>query len=193
MIRIAKFEDINIPIKVGDTILGGRFKNKKTVVKKIGKNAKGDITVNWKPLLKYRLLKENDEISFAEDTKDMLKPIEDIGLKVKITDDVPYSSSCDWNNETLFIEIYKANSGDEDYSFDCKEFSWNDIAPDIQTYISYSSEEYNCSLVAYYIKSNDRDGFGWKRSVITKEDILNESDFGNIKKFIIDIKKPVKK
>ena len=53
-------EVINIPIEVGDTILGGRFKNKKTVVKKIGKNAKGDITVNGKPLLKYRLINRSE-------------------------------------------------------------------------------------------------------------------------------------
>ena len=52
-------EDINVPIKIGDTILGGRFKNKKIVVKKIGKNKKGDITVNDKPLLKYRIIKES--------------------------------------------------------------------------------------------------------------------------------------
>ena len=30
-------EDINVPIKIGDTILGGRFKNKRLRVKKIGK------------------------------------------------------------------------------------------------------------------------------------------------------------
>jgi len=52
-------EDIKIPIKVGDTILGGKFKNKRIVVKSIGKNEKGDITINGKPLLKYRLLDEN--------------------------------------------------------------------------------------------------------------------------------------
>lgn len=50
-------EMIEVPIKVGDTILGGRFKNKKIVVKKIGKNKKGDITVNDKPLLKFRIIK----------------------------------------------------------------------------------------------------------------------------------------
>jgi hypothetical protein len=50
-------EMINIDIKVGDTLLGGRFKNKKIVVKKIGKNKKGDITINDKPLLKFRLVK----------------------------------------------------------------------------------------------------------------------------------------
>ena len=53
-------EAIQVPIEVGDTILGGRFKNKKTVVKKIGKNAKGDITVNGKPLLKYRIPKQTE-------------------------------------------------------------------------------------------------------------------------------------
>jgi len=50
-------EMINIDIKVGDTVLGGRFKNKEIVVKKIGKNKKGDITINDKPLLKFRLTK----------------------------------------------------------------------------------------------------------------------------------------
>ena len=51
-------EDIKVPIKVGDTVLGGKFKNKKIVVKKIGKNEKGDLTINGRPLLKYRLAKK---------------------------------------------------------------------------------------------------------------------------------------
>ena len=55
---LKKFEDIKVPIEVGDTVLGGRFKNKKTIVKKIGKNKKGDITINDKPLLKYRILEK---------------------------------------------------------------------------------------------------------------------------------------
>ena len=56
---VLQFEDINIPISVGDTILGGKFKNKRIVVKSIGKNEKGDITINGKPLLKYRTLDES--------------------------------------------------------------------------------------------------------------------------------------
>ena len=60
MIHLKTFNEmIKVPIKVGDTVLGGRFKNKKTVVKKIGKNDKGDITINGKPLLKYRIVKES--------------------------------------------------------------------------------------------------------------------------------------
>jgi hypothetical protein len=50
-------EMIEVPIKVGDTVLSGKFKNKKIVVKKIGKNKKGDITINDKPLLKFRIVK----------------------------------------------------------------------------------------------------------------------------------------
>ena len=49
-------EDIKVPINIGDTVLGGKFKNKKIVVKSIDKNEKGDILINNKPLLKYRLI-----------------------------------------------------------------------------------------------------------------------------------------
>ena len=49
-------EIIKLDIKVGDVIMGGKFKNKKVVVKTIGKNEKGDITINGKPLLRFRLL-----------------------------------------------------------------------------------------------------------------------------------------
>ena len=41
-----KSEEIKVPIKVGDVVLGGKFKNKRVTVKKIGKNEKGDITIN---------------------------------------------------------------------------------------------------------------------------------------------------
>ena len=49
-------EESRVRINIGDTILGGKFKNKKVVVKDRGKNEKGDITINGKPLLKYRII-----------------------------------------------------------------------------------------------------------------------------------------
>lgn len=49
-------ESITLDIKVGDVILGGKFKNKKITVKEIGKNEKGDITINGKPLLRFRII-----------------------------------------------------------------------------------------------------------------------------------------
>jgi co-chaperonin GroES (HSP10) len=54
-------ESITLDIKVGDVILGGKFKNKKITVKEIGKNDKGDITINGKPLLRFRILDDQDD------------------------------------------------------------------------------------------------------------------------------------
>jgi hypothetical protein len=51
-------EMIKLDIKVGDTLMGGKFKNKKVVVKTIDKNEKGDITINGKPLLRFRIIEE---------------------------------------------------------------------------------------------------------------------------------------
>ena len=58
-------ESISVPIEVGDTVLGGRFKNKPIVVKDIGKNEKGDITINGRPLLKYRIVSKSDIEEFV--------------------------------------------------------------------------------------------------------------------------------
>ena len=51
-------EDINLPIEVGDIILGGKFKNRWIEVKDIGKNEKGDITINGKSILRIRMTDE---------------------------------------------------------------------------------------------------------------------------------------
>lgn len=54
-------EAITIDIEVGDTIMGGKFKNKKVVVKDIDTNEKGDITINGKPLLRFRTIDQDEE------------------------------------------------------------------------------------------------------------------------------------
>lgn len=54
-------EVITIDIKVGDVILGGKFKNKKITVKEIGKNDKGEVTINGKPLMRFRLIDKKDD------------------------------------------------------------------------------------------------------------------------------------
>ena len=48
---------MNIDLKIGDTILTGRFKNKKVVVKEFGVDDKGQPTVNGRPILKFRIQK----------------------------------------------------------------------------------------------------------------------------------------
>ena len=47
-------ESPDLDIKVGDTILMGRFKNKKVKVKSITYNEKGDLLINGRPALKFR-------------------------------------------------------------------------------------------------------------------------------------------
>ena len=46
-----------IPIKIGDTILTGRFRNKPVKVKEIGIDELGQPTVNGNPILKFRIPK----------------------------------------------------------------------------------------------------------------------------------------
>tara|TARA_R100000030_G_scaffold19986_1_gene14262 strand:- start:58 stop:288 length:231 start_codon:yes stop_codon:yes gene_type:complete len=48
---------MNIDLQIGDTILTGRFKNKKVVVKEFGVDDKGQPTVNGRPMLKFRIEK----------------------------------------------------------------------------------------------------------------------------------------
>ena len=48
---------IQIPLEIGDLILGGRFKNKKITVKEIGYDEYGSPTVNGRPILKVRIPK----------------------------------------------------------------------------------------------------------------------------------------
>lgn len=49
------FGGIFIPIKIGDLILTGRFKNKKTIVKTIGVDEYGMPTVNGKRVINFRI------------------------------------------------------------------------------------------------------------------------------------------
>ena len=184
MIHIKKFEDIKIPINVGDTILGGRFKNKKTIVKKIGKNAKGDITVNGKPLLKYRLVKESTEFeSFKEETEDLLRSIVDMGFKGWI-----FGDSLVYDPQ-FGVRIYK-QTGDEEYGFGSPEFEWDLIRADVQTYIGYMTEEFGYDIVSIYtIGSNNDTSLGYQRTQHEESEILGDKELGMIKCISIEFKK----
>src|SRR5210317_806123 len=52
--------EVELPIKVGDDVLMGRFKNKRVKVKSITYNEKGDLLINGRPALKFRLV-QNDK------------------------------------------------------------------------------------------------------------------------------------
>jgi hypothetical protein len=51
-----RIDGIYVPLKIGDTIYTGRFKNKKTTVKSIGKDEYGMPTVNGKRVLAFRII-----------------------------------------------------------------------------------------------------------------------------------------
>ena len=50
-------ENIDLDIEVGDILLGGRYKNKRIVVKEIGVDELGQPTVNGKSILNVRIEK----------------------------------------------------------------------------------------------------------------------------------------
>lgn len=127
----AHLEKIEVPIEVGDTVLGGRFKNKKMVVKKIGKNKKGDITINDKPLLKFRLMRE----SLQDDINYYFGHLED--------DDFVIHSDEDKDYIRIFKPIKMSNSrGNLEYSYsNCKPFQWSEISGEVERYVDELDED----------------------------------------------------
>ena len=64
-----QFEKIILDIEPEDLLLGGRYKNKKVIVKDIGKDDNNQVTINGKPLLKFRIYK-----NLPDDMKKKYKP-----------------------------------------------------------------------------------------------------------------------
>ena len=56
-------EAITLPIEIGDTVLMGKFKNKKVVVKTIGWNEKGDLLINGKSSMRMRIPPKEQELT----------------------------------------------------------------------------------------------------------------------------------
>ena len=50
-------EEMKLDIKKGDILLGGKFKNKRIVVKNIGVDENGQPTINGRPALNFRIEK----------------------------------------------------------------------------------------------------------------------------------------
>ncbi len=62
--------EMKLDIKVGDVLLGGKFKNKRIVVKEIGKDEIGQPTINGKPLLNFRIEKHLPDSKKSKKTLD---------------------------------------------------------------------------------------------------------------------------
>jgi hypothetical protein len=162
-------ESIKVPIEIGDTVLGGRFKNKKIVVKKIGKNKKGDITINDKPLLKFRLVKEN----LQEDVDYYLRHLEDDNFLIQVSDD--------------YFRIFKPINGTV-YSYtNCNPFQWSEIAGELERYISElegKSVDY-----CYVVEKVGMVASRTTRTIIPLHSLLDQTfDCGEILSFTIGFK-----
>jgi len=67
-------ENIDLPVSIGDTVKMGKFKNKKVVVKKIDWNEKGDLLINGRPALKFRVIPKTNLFDKEEVTEGVNDP-----------------------------------------------------------------------------------------------------------------------
>ena len=66
-------EAIKLDLEIGDVILTGRFKNKRTIVKDISTDDKGQPTVNGMKALSFRIEKLMPEDQWSKETKEEKK------------------------------------------------------------------------------------------------------------------------
>ena len=167
-------ETIKVPIEIGDTVLGGRFKNKKIVVKKIGKNKKGDITINDKPLLKFRLVKEN----LQEDADYYFRHLEDDNFVIQTENDY----------FRIFKPINQSNDrGSLVYSYsNCNPFQWSEIAGELSRYVSELDDSENSEKSIEYAYIVKKEGGISNRKQIHPQMLLDDTfDCGEILSFTI--------
>ena len=72
-------EKIELDVEIGDTILVGRFKNKKLVVKDIGKDSHGMPTINGRKVTTFRTMKKDEAVDEASDFKKAHKKFKETG------------------------------------------------------------------------------------------------------------------
>ena len=103
------FEKIVLDIKVGDTILVGKFKNKKMKVKSIGKDKHGMPTINGRKATTFRLLPKsnlkyevNERVDFHEIATQLVKKA---GLKSKVKFVNTGNNKADYNVDDDTIRI----------------------------------------------------------------------------------------
>ncbi len=98
-------EKIVLDVKVGDVILAGRFKNKKVVVKSIGKDEHGMPTINGKKVVNFRISPKNEikeRVDFYDTAKQIVKKA---GLKSKVVFAKRKGNKADYNVDTDTIYI----------------------------------------------------------------------------------------
>ena len=91
-------EAITLPVEIGDTLLMGKFKNKKVVVKSIGKDEHGMPTINGKKVVTFRLMKEGYVVELGETA--IKCEICDHSWELEVNDEHPYlCHECGWDSQ----------------------------------------------------------------------------------------------
>ena len=102
-------EKIVLDVKVGDVILGGRFKNKKIKVKNIGKDKHGMPTINGRKVVNFRMTPRSNlkfELKERVDFQDTaVQLVKDAGLKSKVVFAKRKGNKADYNvdNDTIYV------------------------------------------------------------------------------------------
>jgi len=117
-------QDLEIDLNIGDTVLMGKFKNKKVVVKSIDWNEKGDLLINGRPAFKFRILKKggvNEKIDYKKALKKLKIPPSLLHNKQKL---VNYFTT----NPQILTQLLRL-IGEEKINESKKEFVIWGIAP----------------------------------------------------------------
>lgn len=119
-------------IDLDQEVLGGKFKNKKIKVKKIGINAKGDIAINDKPFSKFRTNEniENEPMicywKIPTDKKYLKIILKKIGMQDSWID---YWSQIGLNLEGEYCYIYRHKADDDTYNWTVSHLTYKNIQP----------------------------------------------------------------
>jgi hypothetical protein len=77
-------EALELDLEVGDVILAGKFKNKRKIVKDIGKDDLGQLTINGMKALSFRIEKLMPKDKWSKKSKEALEFAEEVN-EMKIT------------------------------------------------------------------------------------------------------------
>ena len=100
--------EVELPVKVGDEVLMGRFKNKRVKVKSIDYNEKGDLLINGRPALKFRLVKNDKKLLPNKTTnKKSTEPDSD---RKGVDDEYPHYKLKEDDKEPKFHSVHRTSS-----------------------------------------------------------------------------------
>ena len=105
--------EVELPVKIGDTVLMGRFKNKRVKVKSITYNEKGDLLINNRPALKFRLSKSDKELLPTKTTnKKSAEPDSD---RKGVDDEYPHYKLKEDEEEPKFHSVHRTTTFDKTF------------------------------------------------------------------------------